>query len=440
MLRKKLSLLSQGILADSSFGLRVRMMKVWYLHHYAAPPDCGAPMRAHYLAKSLAPFGHDVTVVAASCHHLRKESAPEKDHLTLRSFDEVQYFQLPTRSYVGNAWTRLSNMFDYNRQVKLLPQVIAAGRLAKPDVLIASSPHLFAFPAVNKIAEQLSAKVVFEVRDLWPLSLVELLGVPAWHPLVVWMGMIEKQGYKKADAVVSLLENAYQYMGKRGLDRDKFHYISNGADLDESVDGVELPHDCQSLFERLKKREKLIVVYAGAHGPPNALDQVLDLKKLVGSKEAPYHFVFIGDGSSKQQLEDRVRNEKISFISFFPRMSKKQVSIAVKKSDVCFIGWNNKNIYSYGTSPNKIGDYFVASKPVINAIGHENDIVNKICAGIVVPPYNPDRLDAALRKMYALTDEERKTIGRRGRVYVEKSLRWEILGEKYSKLLTELNA
>mgnify|MGYP003351889569 CR=1 FL=1 len=53
--------------------------------------------------------------------------------------------------------------------------------------------------------------LIFEVRDLWPSSLIEILNLKPWHPLVLGLSLIEKHAYRHAKQVVSLLEFAKPY-------------------------------------------------------------------------------------------------------------------------------------------------------------------------------------------------------------------------------------
>ena len=414
-------------------------MNIWYFHHYAAPPELGAPMRAHYLAKSLSEQGHVVTIFSASYHHLRTSPAPVCEHFGLSLHDGVRYYHLPTREYAGNGKNRLLNMLDFSRGVKNLDSRVNDGELESPDVIIMSSPHLLSFSSARKIAAALQVKLIFEVRDLWPLSLVDLAGVSPWHPLVLWMGCIEKKAYRHADAVVSLLSNADQYMVEKGLDREAFHYIPNGVDVDEwNSMHDDLPDEHKQLFDKLKSQNKVIVVYAGAHGLPNALDQILDLGQLPDSQSFPYHVVMIGDGLLKKDLVKRTKEENLSFVSFLPKLCKSQALKAISMADICFIGWLNKRIYRYGVSPNKLCDYFMAAKPVIHAIATKNDLVSQAKAGISTAPYDVEQLDSALKQMCSYTAEERDIIGHRGREYALNHLNWKVLGARYSELIEKI--
>ena len=132
-----------------------------------------------------------------------------------------------------------------------------------------------------KLSKRLQAKIIYEVRDIWPLSLIELSGIPSWHPFVLWLSRIEKQAYMLSDAVVSLLPKAYEHMGPLGLKKNKFYWIPNGVDRQEwEAPSSFLPAEHQRVFEYLKRHKKLIVVYAGSHGEPNALDQIFDIAYL----------------------------------------------------------------------------------------------------------------------------------------------------------------
>jgi len=422
-----------------TFGKR-KKMNIWYINHYATPPSYGLAGRPYSLATNLEKLGHKVTVICATHHHFRQHPAPLSDQYNCQNYDGVDYYHLPARPYQGNGLGRLLNMLDFSRAIKKLSQKIEIKELPQPGVLIPSCVHPLVFPPASKLARKYNAKLIYEVRDIWPLSLVELANVPSKHPIVLWFKWIERRAYRRADAVVSLLPNALEHMAPLGLDKRKFHYIPNGINREEwNVPSVPLPDQHQRVFQRLKEQGKLIVIYTGAHGPPNALDQILGLVKLNKDKNRPYHFVLIGEGIEKEKMVKRAREESISFITFLRKISKQQVITALKLADVCFVGCPKKKIYKFGTSPNKLADYFMSAKPVLNALDPTgNDPVQEAGAGISVEPYNTKELEDALQRFCEMTQAERNTMGMNGHRYALENLDWEVLGRRYAEICESL--
>jgi glycosyltransferase involved in cell wall biosynthesis len=415
-------------------------MNIWYINHYATPLPYGPYGRPYYLVSNLKKLGHKVTVICATCHHLRQNSASLGDQYNCRNYDGVDYYHLPARPYQGNGLGRLLNMLDFSRAIKRLSQRIGRKELTQPDILIPSCVHPLVFPPAYQLAKKYNAKLIYEVRDIWPLSLVELADVSPMHPVVLWFKWIERRAYRQADAVVSLLPNALEHMAPLGLDKRKFHYIPNGINRAEwEAPFVPLPYEHQMVFQQLKEQGELVVVYAGAHGPPNALDQILDLAELNQEKNKPYHFVLIGDGIEKEKLIKRTKDESISFVTFLPKISKQQVITVLDLADVCFIGWEKKKIYKFGISPNKLGDYFMSAKPVLHAFDiTDNDPVQEAGAGISVEPYNIYGLEDALQRFCAMSQAERNTMGMNGLRYALEKLDWKILGRRYAEICESL--
>ncbi len=409
-------------------------MIVWYLNHYASFPESGFPGRPYYLCRSFVDHGHDAITIRASYHHLTDHPVENTNINQLSEHEGVNYYCVPARNYQGKGLTRFRNMVDYAHGISRLARAVSAGRLPKPDVMISSCPHPFAYPRASKLARRFKAVLIYEVRDLWPESLVETLRMSTLHPMIIWMSHIEKGAFRTAQAVVSLLPNTLDYMSRKGLDPRKFHHIPNGVSRPEwDTTPDPLPPEHQVVFDRSKAAGKLIVVYAGAHGLPNALDQILDLQRL-GGNQRPYHFILIGNGVQKSALQQRTQDENIDFVTFLPRMKKSRVRAALRQSDICFIGWHPAEVYQYGISPNKIGDYFMAGKPIVHAVRAANDPVKEARAGISVEPYNPHQLDQALREFAAMKKEDREEIGARGRRYALENLEWSILGRQYVQL------
>ena len=414
-------------------------MNIWYLNHYASPPGNGLPGRPYALARSMALLGHEVINFCAAEHHLRSGRAADDELNRIVVRDGVKYFQIPARPYQGNGYSRLMNMLDYSGAIRQLEELVGKGLLAKPDILIPSCVHLFTFSPARVLAKKMGAKLIFEVRDIWPLSLVELAGVSRWHPLILWMDFLERCAYRNCDAVVSLLPEALEHMGPRGLNRDDFHYIPNGINLDEwTGDGDPLPEEHKESFRCLREQGKLIVVYTGAHGPPNALDQIMDLAEINQNRNVPYHFVLIGDGVEREKLIQRSKEENLSFVTFLPRVTKRQAITAIRAADVCFISLKDVPVFRFGVSPNKLGDYLVAGKPVIYAIKAGNDPVRDAKAGVTVDPYNAAQLDTALQNFTQMSQVERDALGENGRKYALENLDWRVLGQKYADICESL--
>jgi glycosyltransferase involved in cell wall biosynthesis len=415
-------------------------MNLWYLNHYATEPSYGQSGRPNFIAASLTKRGHQVLVVGASDHHLRATPVPEESLWRPFSANGARYLFLKARAYRGNNLGRTLNMLDYARGLTHLRHLVAEGILEKPDVVIASSAHLFHYPKALRLARSLGAGMIFEVRDLWPLSLVEVADLHQWHPLVKVMDRVERKAYRTADAVVSLLPHALAHMEQRGLQRQRFYWIPNGVWAEEWHDKEASPRNelCAELW-KTRAEGKLVVVYTGAHGPPNALGQILDMARIPAT-ERPYHFFLVGDGIEKTLLQERATREACDFVTFFPQVSKEEARAVIRAADVCFLGWQDRPIYRFGISANKLFEYMMAGMPILHALSQAHDPVSQAGAGIVVPACAPRELDVALRQFAVMSPSERNAMGERGRAYVLRNYEWSVLGERYEAVCHAVSA
>jgi glycosyltransferase involved in cell wall biosynthesis len=410
-------------------------MIIWYLNHYAVPKGFGSSRRAHSLGRFFQQKGHTFINFCAAFHHLRKEPAAPETLGQIRSYDNLPYYQVQTCKYRRNDFFRIANMLEYTMRVSRLTGKIQNGKLEKPDIIIPSCAHIFSYLAASNLRKKVGAKVIYEVRDIWPLSLIQLAGTSRWNPLILWMTHIEKMAYKNADAIVSLLPGALDHMAPMGVDSKCFRYIPNGFWADEwDSKPSQIPPEHKQVFDRCTQNNKLKVVYAGSHGPPNALDQILRLKEVVHQKDLPYHFILIGDGILKAELVAKSQKHNLTYVDFLPKVNQSELAAILGQADVCFLGWQKKDIYKLGISPNKICDYFMAEKPVVHAYDGKNDPVATARAGITIEPNNPQQLDDALMEFNRMPIDQRYTLGRRGKQYALQHLEWGVLGGSYHDL------
>ncbi|MFA6303063.1 MAG: glycosyltransferase family 4 protein [Legionella sp.] len=408
---------------------------IWYLHHYAGSPSLGMSYRPYYLSREFNRNDYKSYVIAASFHHLLHSEIIQKQPVNQQLIDGQDYVFLKTCTYHNNGVMRLINMLSYSYKVwrhsKKLVQITG-----QPSVLIVSSSHPFHYLSAYRLAKKHKAKLVFEVRDIWPASLVELLNLKSYHPIVLALKWIEKFAYKKSDHVVSLLPNALNYMQQRGLSPDRFTYISNGVAVGESgVSKHPLSESISELITQKRQQGYFIIGYAGAHGHPNALDDLMDaLIILKNENYTKVHFFLVGNGILKQELQDCANKNGLSAISFCDEIPKNQVADFLDQMDAVYLGWKDKPIYEFGISPNKIFDYMFAAKPILLAFSSKDNLVSQTQSGLCVAAEDADDIARGIKKLVALPKGELEQMGLRGKKAVLGNFTYEDLGKKYLAL------
>lgn len=394
-------------------------MNILLINHYAGSPKLGMEFRPYYMAKSVAKLNHKMYVLGADQSHLRK-SQPEVGHET---FDGVEYLWLASKDYDGNGVGRVINIFSFLQQA--IKQSNSILEWSNPDIIVASSTYPLDNYLAHYLAKKCGAKVVYEVHDLWPLSPMEIGNISKWHPFMMLLQFAENYGYKKADNVISMLPNTLEHMKAHGLDESKYHYIPNGIYLDDSdVEGVALPNEYQALLTDLKAQDKLIVGYAGGHAKSNALH-----KLIAAAQSLPnLNFVLVGNGSEKQALITMAKD--LDNVHFLPSINKSSVPMFLEQCDILTLVWNDSPLYRFGVSPNKVFDYMLAKKPIVQALDTEHEPVIKANAGLTVASDDTVKLVEAFHSIAQMSEENRSVLGQNGYKYV-------VDNHCYSKLAKE---
>jgi len=405
---------------------------VWILNHYAISPDMSGGTRHYDLGKELVRRGHKVTIFASGFDHNTKKyiKVHPKERFKVEDYNGVRFVWVNTIPYYGNDWRRILNMISYGARV-----LNVCRGIEKPDTIIGSSVHPFAVLAAWWLARRYKTRFIFEVRDLWPQSAIDMgvikaKGMPA-KMLYLW----EKLMYKRAKKVIVLMPNAKNYLKKRGIDPQKIVWIPNGVDSGKfnNPEPLNSSFDVAKAFKKYK--DKFRVVYAGAHGPANGLGVGIDAAYLLFKKSANVHFFLIGDGPEKKRLIKKAEGRAVDNITFLDPVSKSQIPSVLQQSDLLMFCLRNLDIYKYGISLNKMYDYFASGKPVIMAGDTVNDVVREARAGITVEPENPEALAEGIIKILEMAPEEREKLGANGRAYVEKYHSIRVLGDILEKIL-----
>ncbi len=405
-------------------------MNILLINHYAGSPELGMEFRPYYMAKEWVKAGHRVLIVGGSFSHLRKVQPKGMESFV----DGVQYRWVKVNAYKGNGLGRIRSMFSFVG--KLYWNYKKYVKDFKPDVVIASSTYPLDIYPARRIAKHYGAKLVYEVHDLWPLSPMEIGGYSKWHPFIMVMQKAENDCYKYVDAVVSMLPLAEEHMRSHGLGSGKFYYVPNGIVLADWKNPTGLPEKHSILLTELRKKGKFIVGFAGTHGIANSLYAVIDAVALVEKEDVV--LVLVGSGQEKNNLIKYAQNKKIDNVYFLPPVNKLAIPNLLKEMDVLYIGLQKHSLFRFGISPNKMFDYMMAAKPVIQAIEAGNNLVREADCGIDVEPDNITEISKAVLRLKSMSPENRMAMGENGRRFVLSHHTYQVLGKQFLDIMINL--
>ncbi len=371
------------------------------------------------------------SLVASSFAHCRSHQPEVDQPLSKQPIDGINYVWMRTPPYFGNGTGRIRNMAAFvGRLFRFSKRLVA---LSRPDVIIASSTYPLDIYPAHWMAKRMGARLIFEVHDLWPLSPMELGGFSRRHPFIVVMQRAENFAYRVSGKVVSILPKTKDHMVDHGLSPDRFEHIANGVDPD-SDNGEDAPPSCIDEIERLRRQGKFVVVYAGAFGLANCLATLLEVAERLKDKKIA--FVLAGQGPEEADLRRRAERMDLE-VHFVGYIQKPQIRSLLLGADACYIGFKRQSLYRFGVCTNKVLDYMMAGKPVIQAIEVENDIVSESGCGICVAPDDPGMIASAILSLARMPHGERQEMGCRGREYVMKHHDYRVLAQKFLSVMRE---
>jgi glycosyltransferase involved in cell wall biosynthesis len=277
-----------------------------------------------------------------------------------------------------------------------------------PDtVFIGSSPSLLAAQATAMAAAARGVRFVLEVRDLWPESLIAVHGRETLLSRALWP--LADYLYCHANKIIVLAERSADEIAKRGVPRDKFVFIPNSVNAESEPlvpTTVGVP------------RDRFVAVYAGAHGPANDLETLVEAARVLRDRgDDRLHLVLVGDGTEKPKLMARARELRLSNLTFLAPIAKAEIPSLFARCHAGILVLRDLPLFRYGVSPNKLFDYMGAGLPVVtNVAGDCADIVEAAGCGIAVTPGDPTALADGLAQL--AVDQFAPSRGAAGRRFV----------------------
>lgn len=363
------------------------------------PPESNAPAsRLHEHARYWVRAGHDVTVITGAPNFPEGKLYPgyENHWHRVEALDGIRVVRVKT--FIAPNAGFFARTLDY---LSFMCSGSLAGLLeSRPDVVVASSPQFFAAVGGWPLARLRGVPFVFEVRDLWPASILAV-GAMREGRLTRELERLELLLYRQARAVVVVTEAFRRDITRRGIPAEKVHVVPNGADLSWCA-----PRARDRAFQAEHGLQgELVVGYIGTHGMAHGLERVLDAAELL--REQPQIlFFFAGGGAERAALEQSVAARGLTNVRLIPRQPKAAMPSLWSACDIALIPLRNEPVFAT-VIPSKLFEAMAHGVPTLLSVptGEATAIVERTGAGRVLPPEDPAALASALRELLVARHE-----------------------------------
>lgn len=399
-------------------------MEIVYLSQYF-PPEMGAPSaRVSELAKFWSQSGHNVTVITGMPNHpdgiihpkYKWEYFVEEYSGKVRVLRAL-HFITPNSGVVKRVWGFLSFT---------LSSFLVAIQMKKPGIIIATSPQMFIGLAGLAVSRLRGVPFVFEVRDIWPQSAVELNMIRSRFIIHV-MEKIEKLLYSKAAAIIVVVESMRENIKSKVAQTPPIYYIPNGIDTER------FDKKCPEAGVLSEKADSAFKVgYIGTFGLAHGLEIMIKAAEL--SKGMNIEFHLVGSGAERSKLLSMVREKHLNNVFIHEKVEPEKVPCIVKEMDAGFVHLRNFPLASEAI-PSKMFEIMASGLPVIAGIrGYSKKMIESNECGWVFEPENINEFMRILKKVSADRDLCKRT-GANAKNFVYKNYNRKNLAEEYSKIL-----
>ena len=268
---------------------------------------------------------------------------------------------------------------------------------------------------------------VYNLQDIFPDSLAGT-GLAKKGGLLWKIGRaIENFTYRNADKIIVISEDFKKNIMAKGVPQEKIEVVYNWVEQENVID---VPRSENILFERYGlDKNKFYVTYNGNIGLTQNMDMLMEVAKALESND-DIHFVLVGNGAYKENLEQIIKERNIGNVTLLPFQPYEEISHVFSLGDVSLV--ISKPGVGENSVPSKTWSIMSASRPVLANFDENElkDIIESNNCGIFTKAGDKVAFTDAILKLYHDRELCRR-LGDNGRKFVMDNLTKETGTQKY---------
>ena len=386
-------------------------MKILIVSQYFWPENFSVNVIAKYLVDQ----GHKVDVLtgipnypqgkAFDGYGLFKNLHQEHDGI------RISRVWMKTRGTKGGDKRLILNYLSYafNASVAMLGRL---GEKYDATFVYEMSPITQAYPALF-LRKLKKVPMCLYVGDLWPDTLFShgLSGGKVKRILTKKCSSI----YKRTDHIIAVNESFIEPIN---------NYTNNSRPISYIPQAVEELYKPVKSTGELRKQlgiaeNDFIVMFAGNIGFAQSPKTIVEAANKT-KDNSRIHYVFVGDGTLRQDCEEYCKNNSLRNVYFIGRKPQGEMPELIAEADALFITLKNQSNYNL-TLPGRTQAFMASGKPIICcANGETARVIKTAGCGLIAEADNADELAYRITECFDMPKEELNLMGNRGLEYSKK--------------------
>lgn len=323
-------------------------MRILYLADSYRPSRSACANRSVVLVEALRQAGHDVQVLTSSDSFA---DAPE-GYVAAENVSVFKTYPLEKKTLINRIRNNFGGTFESSR---------VADGMGDFDVVVCTTPPLLLTAAAVKIAKRKRAKLVLDVRDIWPDVAYEM---GTFAPGSLYGRFFERlagRAYRAADLVVTVSPGKVTKLKER-VPNGRVELIPNGIDeaFLKNVEDSKFVH-------RFRLDEGPTCVYVGNIGLAQGLGTLLD----IAAAHPDVRFLLFGKGADEAKLKTRASSEGISNVEFCGAVDARGVYTVLSHAALAYVPLVSSCLRD--SVPTKLYEAFACGCPVLLAAAIDGD-------------------------------------------------------------------
>lgn len=283
--------------------------------------------------------------------------------------------------------------------------VFMALKLGKADVVISTSPPALISPFGWIIAKCKGAKLVYDVRDIWPDVAWEMGSFTKTSVYSRVFALIRDFMLRRADLTTTVSPGKVSKL--RGYyPQGKILEISNGFNT-HFLENEEMPE----IVEQFHLDDIFSCVYVGNLGLAQGLEQLLYVARKAKEKGLCVQFLLFGSGIEEGPLKRYTAEHKLDNVHFPGKLPNEKIYTVLRYAKMSFIPLVNERLKD--SIPTKMYEALGVGCPVLlAAAGDAAEVLRESGLGIAVRPNDKEALWSGFCQMYQSMDEIMKNRGK----------------------------